>query len=592
VNDVGPAGSDSALSSAVRWLRGDVFEPHQEPRYAHHVREGNHSRFKVLLPLMLVVQILLAVELTITGDARATIDPIRLYWHDVFAVVHGAGALGAAVFSVALFRGGPKVQDRLPTVLSMAYFLWVCAVVGVDQRLDPKANLFGGACFGIALLVAQSPRAILASYAVGIGAYVLSIRTMQPDPALREALIAGGLTTAAFCGALALFLYGARRRDFRKTLLIEDQTAELADLNANLEQRVAEQVEALTRRAAEIERLNAQLQDQVKDRSRALANALRRLADGPLARDELEGRLIGDRFSIGRAIASGGMGSVFEGVDTQTGDSVAVKVIRSGRRTPVRLLERFLQEAEAVATVQHPAIVGMLHVDIDEDGTLFQVQELVRGETLSDALDRRGAFRLGPAARVLGVLCEALAAAHGQGVVHRDVKPANIMLMRRVPGLKLLDFGISKLAVTDASEPASTGGEETLLEPEQVSAASAERAPTRAGAVMGTPQYMSPEQRTDASRVTDRSDVYAVGVVAVLLFTGRLPDPAVPPAIPGLPIVTEALAVDPGARPSAAELTAAFHAFADGAGVPALEVLVAGDGLARDTTDAAETLLG
>lgn len=583
------------LSTALDWVWARrVFEPHQEIAYEAHEAEGNHSRLRLLLPLMLGAQVLLVVRLAAIGGLRASLPPADLLFRDAITAVYAGSALGSLVLTGLLFRGGPALQRLMPTIASMAYFLHVTAVVGVDQLQHPKAGIFAGACLFIALLVSQSPARIVATYAVGVTGYLAAVVTMQPDLDHRANLLRAGLGTAAFCCALALFLVGARRRDFRKSLVIEEQKAELADLNANLERRVAEQVDALTRRAAEVEQLNAQLQAQVKDRSRALATALRRLAVGDITPNDLEGRLIGDRFSVGSLIASGGMGAVYEGVDTNTGDSVAVKVIRSSGRTPLRLLERFFQEAEAVATVDHPGVVRMLHVDIDEDGTLFQVQELVSGETLADALEQRGRFTIGAAARVLAVLCEALAAAHEQGVVHRDVKPANIMLTRQAPGVKLLDFGISKVVSATGSDelddPDSTIHD--VSEVVQSSEASTDRRATRAGAVMGTPQFMSPEQREDSSRVTDRSDVYAIAVVASLAFTGRLPGVGPPIELgPAADLLAAALEVVPQARPTAAQLAIVLHELADESGTGCVHELVAWGALNRDTTDAAETLM-
>src|SRR5262249_9113972 len=137
---------------------------------------------------------------------------------------------------------------------------------------------------------------------------------------------------------------------------------------------------------------------------------------------------------------------------------------------------------------------------ISDDGLLFQAQELVDGEPLARQVSR--AWNPGDAARLGAVLCDALAAAHAVAVVHRDVKPENVMLTTSAPGLKLLDFGIAKLYAAVQGH-----GAEDM---------------TRTGAIVGTPAYMAPEQALGAI-VTDRADVYAAGVILFRLLSERLP---------------------------------------------------------------------
>ncbi|MGZ3408080.1 MAG: serine/threonine-protein kinase, partial [Polyangia bacterium] len=180
--------------------------------------------------------------------------------------------------------------------------------------------------------------------------------------------------------------------------------------------------------------------------------------------------MLGGRFVVEEIIGQGGMGSVWAGVDKSSGARVAIKVIQATSSRQLDALRRFIREAGATATVNHPAVVRMLHVDVSDDGLLFQVQELVVGETLTRRLGLP--WPPGEAARLGAVLAEALAAAHAEGVVHRDVKPDNVMLTTTAPGLKLLDFGIAKL----------------------YDAVSLGRETTHAGVILGTPAYMAPEQ--------------------------------------------------------------------------------------------------
>lgn len=333
----------------------------------------------------------------------------------------------------------------------------------------------------------------------------------------------------------------------------------LGEQNATLERRVADQV-------AEVERLNAQLRAQIEDRSDALMRALERLSGTPDHDDgSFVGTLLEGRYRVDEPIGRGGMGTVYRGVDLPTGQEVAIKVIRPSGARPVSLLQRFLKEARTAAAVEHPTIVRLLHVDIDDDGVLYQVQELVDGPTLAVVLDEPGALA-SVAARVLAVAAEALAAAHAAGVVHRDVKPSNLLLSGSAPGLKLADFGISKRAESHAH---------TLL-PDEI---------TGVGVVLGTPEYMSPEQLKGSVEVGTATDLYALGVVAHQLYTGgypgRLPTTRIPPVAREL--VLACLAHDPEDRPDAARVAAHFRSLADASGLPPLESLVR-EGLLRDNT--------
>lgn len=542
------------LGQLLRFVHGEDFSEAQEARFQAHEREGNAGRLRLLLPLMAGAMTLSAFLSAPLGGLRAELPADQLLLRDAIAFVQAGSAVGAFGLWMLFRRGGERVRDALPMVASMGYFLHAAAIVGVDQLHSTKTTVYWGAAFGIALLASLSPGRVLLTYAVGAVAYTLAVTVMQSDPHLRDAVLQEGLGMTAACAAMAVLIVGARRRDFRQTLTIDEQQAELERLNRTLEERVAAQVEDLTRRAEEVERLNLQLQEQVRDRSRALTVALRRLASESVSGDALEGRTVGGRFSIGARIAAGGMGAVYEGLDSTTGERVAVKVIQTAGRIPVTFLERFLREAESAAMVTHPAVVRMLHVDIDDDGTFFQVQELVEGETLDARLARVGRLPTEEALGLLGVLAEALAAAHALGVVHRDIKPANLMLTRSAPGLKVLDFGISKVGRSGAGDDASTLFDESGVEP-------GDRHHTRAGAVMGTPRYMSPEQQSDASSVTDRADLFAFGVVAGAMLLEELPGTGALAAFGQLGLeeavatrLGACLAERPGDRPSAEEL--------------------------------------
>jgi serine/threonine-protein kinase len=272
--------------------------------------------------------------------------------------------------------------------------------------------------------------------------------------------------------------------------------------------------------------------------------------------------VLNDRVRLLRTLDSGSMGDVFEGVDYATNVRVAVKTIHRRRIADVMTLQRFLAEARAAAAVSHEGIARMLDVDVTEDGTLFHVMELLEGETLADWLARTQRRPIGAVVRPLRVIAEALAAAHAAGIVHRDVKPANIMLIAEAPGAKLLDFGVAKLLEPMADTPKLT----------------------QADVFVGTVAYMAPEQGRNAAACTPAADVYSLGVVLYEALAGASPhglaigtdisayyaerpadvrelSPAVPPPLAAL--VMRCLDHDPPKRPDAASLAQELEPFAE-----------------------------
>jgi len=203
-------------------------------------------------------------------------------------------------------------------------------------------------------------------------------------------------------------------------------------------------------------------------------------------------------YIIRSMLSEGGMGVVFAAEHPALGRRVAIKVLRPELSLREDIVERFIQEARAVNTIGHANIVSIYDFGKTPFGTFYIVMEYLDGRTLRGLLDQTGPQ---PPDRVRWVLREvgaALSAAHGKGFIHRDVKPANIMVCRRsgVEQIKLLDFGIVKLV--------SSSGH------------------TELDAGLGTPQYMSPEQLDDA-RVDRRTDVYALGAVVYEMLTGQTP---------------------------------------------------------------------
>jgi eukaryotic-like serine/threonine-protein kinase len=256
--------------------------------------------------------------------------------------------------------------------------------------------------------------------------------------------------------------------------------------------------------------------------------------------------LLHDRYLPGALIGVGGMGEVFEGYDRALARRVAIKVlVHPYDRNPV-FLARFEREAQAAASLGHPNIVGVYDIG-EQAGTHFMVMEHVDGRTLRELLDAEGPLEPGRATRIAMQACSALTAAHQGGIVHRDVKPSNVMVTAD-DHVKVMDFG---LAAADAWEHITTPS-----------------------AVLGTAKYISPEH-AQRSRVDARSDIYSLGVCLYELLTGHAPfeglipvaivychvneqpqppaqlNPAVSPELEA--VVMRALAKDPDLRYQTAE---------------------------------------
>jgi serine/threonine-protein kinase len=201
------------------------------------------------------------------------------------------------------------------------------------------------------------------------------------------------------------------------------------------------------------------------------------------------------RYSLERELGRGGMGVVYLAREVRLDRPVAIKLLPPELAAVGALRDRFLREARTAARLSHPYIVPIHSVD-EIDGFVFYVMAYVDGETLAQRVAERGPLAPPEATRVLREVAWALAYAHAQGIVHRDIKPANILLERGTERAMVTDFGIARLA--------HASGE------------------TGVGELLGTPEYMSPEQASGES-VDGRSDLYSLGVVGFFALTGRLP---------------------------------------------------------------------
>lgn len=220
--------------------------------------------------------------------------------------------------------------------------------------------------------------------------------------------------------------------------------------------------------------------------------------------DPLLGALVGGRFAVYAFLGEGGFGAVYRAVQTVVGRQIALKVILPGGANDEEARARFFREARIVTTLTHPCVVRLYEYGVQPDGLVYNAFEFVRGVPLGDALRASGAFEPRRAVELMLPVLSALGEAHAAGLVHRDVKPDNLMVQdvgSPLERLRLLDFGVSK------SFGAELDGD-TLK--------------TQHGLVMGTPRYMAPEQASGRG-ADGRADLYSVGTVLYELLAGRPP---------------------------------------------------------------------
>lgn len=226
------------------------------------------------------------------------------------------------------------------------------------------------------------------------------------------------------------------------------------------------------------------------------------------------GQLLANRYFLEKRLGRGAMGQVYLARDTKFSTrKVAVKTVRQDILSSEDLQEgeaiaRFEREAEAAASIQHPNTVSVTDFGESEDGVFYLVMEYVEGETLHRLLRREGTLPVKRAVRLLRQIADGVDAAHDIGILHRDLKPANIFIMQKGKGgdgfIKVGDFGLAKIinqTVTDTSS---------------------DNTPSSRG-IIGTPEFMSPEQMQPELGVDTRADIYALGTIAYLMFGGKTP---------------------------------------------------------------------
>src|SRR6202011_1475179 len=225
-------------------------------------------------------------------------------------------------------------------------------------------------------------------------------------------------------------------------------------------------------------------------------------------------------YEIESPLGAGGMGEVYRARDARLDRTVAIKVLASHLVSSPELKQRFEREARALSTFNHPSICQLYDIG-SQNGTDYLVMEFLEGETLAERL-RKGPLPLPEILKIGIAVAEALAVAHRSGIVHRDLKPGNIMLT--VGGAKLMDFGLAK----PLGAPASSSGSGSGTAPPSFTAVATLSGPspltplTTAGSVIGTIQYMSPEQ-IEGKEADARSDIFAFGAVLYEMVTGKRP---------------------------------------------------------------------
>ena len=215
------------------------------------------------------------------------------------------------------------------------------------------------------------------------------------------------------------------------------------------------------------------------------------------------GELVAGKYRLEREIGAGGMGVIYAALHVHLDQRVALKFLPIEASENAELVERFWREARAAVKIQSEHVARVIDIgQVEESGTPYIVMEYLEGDDLDNIVKRTGTLEIGDAVRYLLQACEALAEVHAQGMVHRDVKPANLFLAQRADGtrtVKLLDFGISKTTPVWDDKLTNTAS------------------------VIGSPRYMSPEQLRSARDVDARADIWALGVTLFERLGGEGP---------------------------------------------------------------------
>jgi len=217
----------------------------------------------------------------------------------------------------------------------------------------------------------------------------------------------------------------------------------------------------------------------------------------------LVGKTLAGKYRVEELVSEGGMGAVYRGTHILMDKTVALKVLHPALAADNVIVARFSREARAASRISHPHAISVTDFGESEDGIVFLVMEFLHGRTLKEVIKTSGPLPLKRVVEIMRQVCGALEAAHAENVVHRDLKTENIMLLDVAENdwVKVLDFGIAKI-----QEPA--GQDPGLTAPDLI---------------IGTPQYMSPEQCSQTTEIDARSDIYSLGVILFEMLAGHVP---------------------------------------------------------------------
>jgi serine/threonine protein kinase len=219
---------------------------------------------------------------------------------------------------------------------------------------------------------------------------------------------------------------------------------------------------------------------------------------------DLSGSVVGGRYHVMRKLGEGGMGTVYLAEHVKMGRKSALKVMNPGMTKDADAIARFNREASNASRLNHPNICSIYDFGETEDGMIYLAMEFIEGRSLTDIIQEEGSLTPARAASILHQAADGLQVAHDSGIVHRDLKPDNIMIAKGRDGadvVKVVDFGIAKAHTSDAQKV------------------------TKTGLVVGTPEYMSPEQLA-GDKLDGRSDIYSLALVGFNMLTGHLPFPS------------------------------------------------------------------
>jgi hypothetical protein len=402
-------------------------------------------------------------------------DPQYLAWYNA-----GVGLVAAAAVGVA-------------TAIGEGFSSWGGAVIVLFWLYGAIAIGLGPRYHGVAMtghLLAFTLPGMLVGSKEGFGLFAL-VMTLAA---------VGTFVTAWLRDVADRHHYVARLRWQRAQRNLASTNRQLHEIEDELATRVDAQLSTILEKRRDVQRLHRLLHAPGSDSTAEVASSLVSRPDASIRERYEPGMIVGGRARIERFIASGGFGDVFLATDLTLREQVVVKVMRPSEDTTPADFKRFLLEAAAASAVHHEAIVRIYHVDIDALGSPFLLSEHIVGTTLGHVIDD-GPIDPASAIAIVSVVVDALAAVHRAGLVHRDIKPDNIMLSAAAPGVKVLDFGVSQF-VNEAFDL------------------------TNAGELIGSVGYMAPERfrnRGDGSEVGVACDIFSVGMLLWECIAGAHP---------------------------------------------------------------------